>query len=221
MALFEIKVSNSINDETQHVAGLFGIGTGNDFVPQRCLLGTICVQNGLLPLEGYEEFGKHNGNSWYFNIAPAGLVEGFNGDRTGLYVFNDYDINKVESEAERLVLDVGMKTLDTKLPKRERGDFCELRVGESYGWDTDAFSVAPPPNASSGYAVIENGKLKYVETAPTTSQVYFAVLCASDVTEGTRGRKKQRYLLKTLRYVEMTTADGFFTELNDNLWGTA
>ena len=122
MALFELKVSNSVNNETQHVAGLFGTGTGDGFVPQRCLLGTICVQNGLLPLEGYEEFDKYNGNSWYFNAAPTGFVDGFTGDRTGLYVFDDYDVNKLESEAERLVIDLGQKTLDSKLPKDERGD---------------------------------------------------------------------------------------------------
>ena len=223
MALFELKVSNSVNNETQHVAGLFGMGTGDGFVPQRCLLGTICVQNGLLPLEGYEEFDKHNGNSWYFNAAPTGFVDGFTGDRTGLYVFDDYDVNKLEGEAERLVLDLGQKTLDSRLPKDERGDFCEIIVGEIYGWDTDAFTTAPPKDARSGFAVVENGKLVYSLEAPEgENQVYFEVLGASDVTEGVYARAKQRFMLRALRFAKSgVSPEDFYTALNATLWGTA
>lgn len=198
MAMFEIKVSNSVNDQTQHVAGKFGTNTGDSFVPAVCAAGTLCVQNGLTKSEGYESFGVKNGNTWFFNAAASGKVTGFTGDHTGIYAFNNYDVAKVTGNG--ITANVGAKTLGLSLPAGERGDFCEIRIGEQYEFDADNFSTAPGADATTGYATISSGKLVYSADAPTTVEiVYFELLRVVPVNEGTKYVGKG-YILRALRH---------------------
>lgn len=198
MNIFEIKVSNSVNDQTQHVAGKFGTNTGDSFVPAACAAGTLCVQNGLIQSEGYESFGVLNGNTWYFNAATAGLVTGFTGDHTGIYAFNNYDVAKVTGNG--LTVNLGANTLGLSLPAGERGDFCEIRVGEQYLFGVDNFSTAPGADDVTGYATIANGKLVFSSDAPTDDEVvYFELLRVVNVNEGASYAGKG-YIVRALRH---------------------
>lgn len=196
MNLFEITVSNSVNDQTQHVAGKFGTGTGAGFTAAACPAGTLCVQNGLIPSEGYESFNILNGNTWYFNAATNGN-SGKLGDHTGIYAFNNYDVAKATNGD--LQYNIGAKTLGLALPAGNFGDFCEIIIGEQYSFGDEQFSTAPTAGVTTGYATIAAGKLVYSASAPAAgSGVYFQIMRTKPVNEGTRFAGTA-YVLKALR----------------------
>ena len=157
--MFEVTVSNSVNNQTQNVPGKFGTGTGSEFATADCSAGFLCVRNGLIPSEGYEGVTPAilNGNTWFFNAAVDGN-DGLSGDHTGIYAFNNYDVNKAVSGANQW--NVGAKTLGLGLPAGNRGDFCEIIIGEQYTFGSGNFS-------SEG------------------TGVYFKILREKNVNEGT------------------------------------
>lgn len=177
--MFEVTVSNSARNDTQNVSGKFGTGTGSSFVPAECIAGGLCVQNGLIPSEGYESFNILNGNTWYFNVAANGSAGGRKGDHTGIFAFNNYDVNKAKSGDNQWNL--GANTLGLSLPAGNRGDFTELIVGEQYTWGADNFTAVP---ASQKYATIANGKFTPAAAAPTDGSVYAEILRTKPVNEG-------------------------------------
>lgn len=181
--MFEVTVSNSVRNQIQNVPGKFGTGTGTSFASEVCQAGTLCVQNGLLPNEGYEAFNIKNGNTWYFNAAASGAVTGNPGDHTGIYAFNNYDVNKATSQDGELQWNLGANTLGLSLPKDTRGDFCELIVGEQYTWGADNFTAVPTD--AQTYATVANGKWTPATAAPTDGSVYATILRKKNMTEGT------------------------------------
>lgn len=200
--MFEVTVSNSVNNQTQNVPGKFGTNTGASFTPDICSAGTLCVQNGLIPSEGYESlkdangntFSILNGNTWYFNVASNGSA-GDVGDHTGIYAFNNYDVQKFSNGSN--VVNLGSDTLGLSLPAGERGDFTEIIVGEQYTFGVGNFSTAP--TADVGYATISNGFLAFTSNKPTTAgAVYFELLRTKDVNYGTSYFGKG-YVLKAKR----------------------
>lgn len=178
--MFEVTVSNSVRNQIQNVPGKFGTNTGSSFVPAECYAGTLCVRNGLIPSEGYESFNILNGNTWYFNAVTSGAVDGRTGDHTGIYAFNNYNVNRAVSGDN--AWNLGANTLGLSLPANERGDFCELIVGEQYTFGADNFSTAVSTN---GYATIANGKLVPAAAAPTDGTVYAKILRTKPMNEGT------------------------------------
>ncbi len=179
--MFEVTVSNSVRNQTQNVPGKFGTGTGATFASAVCEAGTLCIQNGLIPSEGYESFNILNGNTWYFNAATNGQVAGYNGDHTGIYAFNNYEVNKATSGDNSWNL--GANTLGISLPANERGDFTELIVGEQYTWGVDNFTAKP--TEGQNFAIIANGKFTAQATAPTDGSVYAKILRKKPMNEGT------------------------------------
>lgn len=186
--MFEATVSNSVRNQIQNVPGKFGAGTGTSFVAAECQAGTLCVQNGLIPSEGYESVVDAsnnpkilNGNTWYFNAAANGKSGGFLGDHTGIYAFNNYDVNKAVSGDNQWI--VGANTLGLSLPAGNRGDFCELIVGEQYTWGADNFTAVP--TAAQKFATIANGKFTPAAAAPTDGSVYAEILRTKNMNEGT------------------------------------
>ena len=185
--MFEVKVSNSVRNQTQHVPGKFGEGTGSGFTPDNCSAGMLCVQNGLIPSEGYESVVDAagnarilNGNTWYFNAAADGKAGGAVGDHTGIFAFDNYDVNRAVSGDNRW--NVGINTLGIGLPEGERGDFCEILVGEQYAFGIGNFTADPADNK---YATVANGLLTPVADKPASgSGVYFEILRSVPVNEG-------------------------------------
>lgn len=181
--MFEVTVSNSVNNQTQNVAGKFGTGTGSGFVEAVCNAGTLCVRNGNIPVDGYEDFEIVNGNTWYFNATTANVIPaGRTGDHTGIFAFNNYDVNKA-TDAAGNSYNIGANTLGISLPQGMRGDFTELIVGEQYTWGADNFSAAVSTNK---FFSVGAGKWVPAASAPTTSGVVYAELVRTkNVTEGT------------------------------------
>lgn len=181
--MFEVTVSNSVNNQTQNVPGKFGTGTGSGFAPADCSAGILCVRNGLIPSEGYESVTPAilNGNTWFFNVATDG-EEGFSGDHTGIFAFNNCNVNRAISGAN--AWNLGANTLGLGLPAGERGDFCEIIIGEQYTFGSGNFSTAP--TSGSLYATISAGRLVASASAPSAgSGLYFKILREKNVNEGT------------------------------------
>lgn len=187
---FEVYVSNSKRNDTQNITGKFGTVSGGTFTGDVCSAGFLCVKNSRMPLEGYENpfalvsgafaaaDGLKNGNSWYMEKAASGVVVGSTGDHTGIYAANTYDVNK--AVADDLVVNIPGKTLGLAIPKDERGDFCELIVGESYNFGVGNFSTAPTSLTSTPYATIVNGLWVAAAAAPTTGGIYAVIENISD-----------------------------------------
>lgn len=170
-AMFEATVTNGLYDQTLNVAGLYGTGTGDTFSSVECPAGTLCVTNGLTPSEGYEDFNILNGNTYYFNAATSGTVTGYTGDETGLYAFNNYNVNVVGSGD--LKYNLGANTLGISLPAGDRGTFTMLCVGKQYTWGADNFT-AVPTSAQSYATVASGGKWTPAAAAPTMGGVVYA-----------------------------------------------
>ena len=182
---FEVKVSNSIYDGIQNVAGKFGSFSGTTFTPDVCSAGFLCVQNSLIPNQGYTTLTNPilNGNTWYFTAAAAGTVAGMTGDRTGIYASNTYNVHQVVSANGDLKYNLGANTLGLAIPADEFGDFTELKVGEQYKFGVGNFASVP---TAGQYVEIANGLFSASSaTAPTTAgAVYGQVLRTEAFNEG-------------------------------------
>lgn len=194
--MFEVTVSNSVRNQVQNVTGKYGTGTGTGFTAQACPAGRLVVQNGLLPLEGYEDYKLLNGNAWYFNDAASGIVVGATGDHTGIFACNTYNVNRV-SDGEN-AWNLGARTLGLTVPADERTDFTELYVGEQYTFGVDNFTAKPDDITTNKYATIANGQWTATNTAPTDGGVYAQIMRTKPVNEGT-SFWGDGYVLKILR----------------------
>ncbi len=72
---FEVYVTNSKRNDTQNITGKFGSFSGDTFTPADCSAGFLCVQNSLLPNEGYESVTSFN-NTWGAFEAATGVKNG-------------------------------------------------------------------------------------------------------------------------------------------------
>ena len=186
---FEVKVGNGIFNGTQNVAGKFGSFAGSPevFTPADISAGFLATAYKLIPSEGYESIvdGSSNptilnGNAWYFIAATSGIVAGYEGDHTGIFAANPYDVNKVTSGD--LSYNLGQKTLGLGIPAGERGDFTELLVGEQYKFCENNFASAPTVGQ---YVTVSSGKWSASSgSAPTTGAIYGKVLRTEPFNEG-------------------------------------
>lgn len=210
---FAVKVSNISRNHTQNVAGKFGTGTGSSFAAADCSAGTLCVQNGLIPSEGYEGVLNTagtpailNGNTWYFNAATAASATTVSqGDHTGIYACNSYDVNKVGSGD--LIYNLGAQTLGLGVPANQRGTFTELIVGEQYEFGAGNFATAP--SSAQIYATLGAGNLVPRSSIPSDTDlavggVYFMLMRTENLTEGTTNAGTG-YVLKVMRKVVSAT----------------
>lgn len=205
---FEVYVTNSKRNDTQNITGKFGSFTGETFNPDVCSAGFLCVQNSLLPNEGYESAitrgtdtpwqaaaGLRNGNSWYMTAATNGKATGLTGDHTGIFASNTYNVNQATFGDMRI--NIPGKTLGLPIPADERGDFTELIVGEQYNFGAGNFSTKP--TTSLLYCTIANGLLVAQAAAPTDGSVYFQVMKLDGrFTEGAFDAG-EKYTLRCLR----------------------
>ena len=203
---FEVYISNSKRNDLQNITGKFGSFSGNDFTPDVCSAGFLCTQKGRLPLEGYADAGLVNGNSFYMIASANGIVAGYQGDHTGIYACNTYDVNRL-SDGE-LTVNIPGKTLGLAAPADERVDFTEILVGESYNFGAGNFSTLPTDLTATPYATIANGLLVAAAAAPTDGGIYFEI---SDIskrfTEGAYDGG-QKITVKCFRSEKATTQVG-------------
>ena len=169
---FEVGVSNASRNDMGTVTGKFGTFASNNFTASACEAGTICATNGVLPLEGYENSGKKNGNSYYMVAATNGTVTGFTGDFTGLYACNNYAGNKVTDGVN--VYNAYGRSLGLTVPADERADFTAIYVGDKHSFGESNFTTAV--TATHKVATIANGKLTPGTAVPTDGSVYAEIV---------------------------------------------
>lgn len=181
---FQPKVSNGAYNGLQNVAGKF-YDNGD---PAICSAGFIVEQDSLLPNSGYEYLADggiyvNNGNTWKFVEAADGIVDGFNGDHTGLYACNTYNVHHVVSANGEMTYNLGINTLGLAAAADEVADFTELLVGHQYKFGVGNFASTPTVGQ---FCEIDDGLFAASSaTAPTANGVVYAqVLRAEPWTEG-------------------------------------
>lgn len=183
---FEVKNSNSVNDQMQQIPGKFGTYAEDEYTAQDCSAGFVCERAALVPSEGYEGItidGQPivNGNTWYMIAAADGNIDGLTGDETGLYAFDSYDVNKAYSGAN--AWNIGFNTLGLGLQAGVRGTFRQLKINEHYRWGIGNFTAEPTVGQ---YAILANGLWTPSAAVPAKGTgVYAKVLYQKDFTEGT------------------------------------
>ncbi len=191
---FEVYVSNSKENATQNITGKFSKqsvkGNADNFKPDECPAGFLCIPDSPLPNEGYdtvygkgdagtwkEATGLVNGNSWYMVAAASGKLPYYSGDHTGIYACNTYNV--AQAKLGNMAINIPGKTLGLPIPAGERGDFTELIVGEQYNFGAGNFSTLP--DSDNLLVVIENGLLKAQPNVgkggklPTDGSIFFRV----------------------------------------------
>jgi hypothetical protein len=198
--MFEITVSNSSRNNTQHVSGMYGSMSDNTFTGTDCSAGFLVTPDSLIPSEGYESFDILNGNTWY--MVNATNTSGSGHDHTGIYALDVYDVNKVISGD--LQYNLGAHTLGLGLPSGVRGDFCELIIGEQYTWGAGNLSGSSIAVGDTFY--VNNGVwTKY--TASTGIQGLTAkLLRTKPITEGTYPAQTG-YVLKIVGFLAAASGD--------------
>lgn len=198
---FEIKNSNTSRNNTQHVSGKFVSSYTSEtvYTEADCSAGFLAVPVGLTLCEGYEAFGIKNGNDHFFAAAANGTSGGRYGDHTGIYAFDNYDVSKASNGVN--MWNLGARTLGLGLPAGVRGDFCELIVGENYGFGSGNMTAVP--GSGEIYATIANGLLTPTSTKPVAgSGVYFELQKTANFNEGTSFWGKE-YIYKVCRAEEV------------------
>ena len=177
---FQPKVSNGAYNGLQNVAGKFINGSN---APEICSAGFIVEQDALLDNEGYASYYIKNGNTWKMKMAADGIVAGFNGDHTGLYACNTYNVHRVVSANGEMIYNLGANTLGLAAAADEIADFTELVVGHQYKFGEGNFASEPEVGE---YCEIVNGLFAASSaTAPTDNGVvYGEVLREEPFTEG-------------------------------------
>ena len=175
--MFEVTVSNSIHNSTQHVAGMFGT-YDSSFTGADCSAGFLVTPKALIPSEGYEAFDILNGNTWYMIAATNTSGSGY--DHTGIYALDVYDVNKVISGD--LQYNLGSNTLGLGLPSGVRGDFCELIIGEQYTWGAGNISGSVLTAGDNFY--INNGVWTKYSSPSGIQGLTATLLRTKNVTEG-------------------------------------
>ena len=180
---FEVKVSNSIYDGVQNVAGKYRVRNGDEETLDICSAGFLVKQSGLIPSEGYEDIPVLNGNTWYFTDAATGAVYGLTGDHTGIFAANTYNVHSVVSANGEMKYNLGANTLGLSIPADEIGDFTELRVGEQYKFGAGNFASTPTVGE---FVEIDDGLwTASSSTAPASGGVvYGQVLRSEPFNEG-------------------------------------
>lgn len=182
---FEVKNSNGIYNAMQNVAGKFGSFSGSTFTGAICSAGFIVEREKLVPMEGYEGITNPilNGNTYYMVQATDGSVDGFNGDHTGLFAANTYNVNQLVSADGAQKIDFGANTLGLSIPAGEIGDFTELIVGEKYKFGAGNFAATPTVGQ---YVTISNGlfSASNATSQADPGEVYGLVTKAEPFNEG-------------------------------------
>lgn len=208
---FEIKNSNVSRNNTQHVSGKYVSSYTSETVYTEADLsaGFLVVPTALTLSEGYEAFGVKNGNDHFMIAAANGTSGGRYGDHTGIYAFDNYDVEKAVNGDNQW--NVGFKTLGLGLPAGNRGDFCELIVGENYAWGAGNHTAVPEDGEI--YATIENGLLTPSSSAPAAgSGVYLELQKIDNFNEGMSYWGK-RYTYKVCRAAETTVTSSELPEV--------
>ena len=146
---FELYTTTHAADTEVVVPGYFGSYSGDTFTGDVCASGFLVVPQAKAPLTGYEHaypaVTLTNGNTWNFVAAADGTSATAN--NTGIFA-QDYR-GVPQATIQGNLYNIGVKTLGLELPTDVRGDFVELKVGESTSRRREVLQEEQPEPAAN------------------------------------------------------------------------
>lgn len=177
---FEARITNNSRENLSHIAGLYQ--AGSPAANADCSAGLLCVRNGLVPNEGFDDPSGtrvYNENTWYMNAAAAtATVDDV------IYACDTYDTQLLSGKREGLAYFVGTETLGLGAPAGRYCNFTRIDFDNQsvYRFGTGNLSTAAGDNT---YFTIANGLLVPAAAAPTdTGAIYFELRGTGNFVEG-------------------------------------
>lgn len=176
---FEARLTNGRFDDQINVTGVFQ--SGSPAADADCSAGTLCVRNGRLPNEGFDDPAGtrvYNENAWYMNAAAATATA-----NDVIYACNTYDWPLIANQRGNLYA-VGVETLGLGIPAGRRGTFTRIDFDGQciYRFGEGNISGAVGSNT---FFTIADGLLVPAAAAPSDNgAIYFELLGTGTFTEG-------------------------------------
>lgn len=177
---FEARITNNSRENLSHVAGLYQASSAN----ADCSAGLLCVRNGLVPNEGFDDPSGtrvYNENTWFFNAAASTVTAD-----DVIYACDTYDVQLLSGKREGLAYFVGTETLGLGVPAGRYGNFTRIDFDNQsvYRFGIGNLSAALSTNT---YFTIANGLLVPAASAPATAgSIYFELRGTGNFVEGTQ-----------------------------------
>lgn len=177
---FEPRIVNNRFEDLCNIAGLYQ--TGSPAANADCSAGLLCVRNGQVPCEGFDNPSGtrvYNENTWYMNAAASTA----NIDDV-IYACNTYDTQLISAPDGNNYF-VGSRTLGLGAPA---GRYCTFTRIDFDGQSVYRFGIGNLSTTlgSNTYFTIANGLLVPAAAAPTAAgSIYFELRGTGNFTEGT------------------------------------
>lgn len=177
---FEARITNNSRENLSHVAGLYQASGAN----ADCSAGLLCVRNGLVPNEGFDDPSGtrvYNENTWFFNAAASTVTAD-----DVIFACDTYDVQLLSGKREGLAYFVGTETLGLGVPAGRYGNFTRIDFDNQsvYRFGIGNLSAALSTNT---YFTIANGLLVPAAAAPTDAgSIYFELRGTGNFVEGTQ-----------------------------------
>ncbi len=175
---FEARITNNSRDNLSHVAGLYQSSSTN----ADCSAGLLCVRNGLVPNEGFDNPSGtrvYNENTWYMNAAASTATAD-----DVIFACDTYDVQLLSGKRDGLNYFVGTETLGLGAPA---GRFCNFTRINFDGESVYRFGIGNVSTSigSNTYFTIADGLLVPAASAPTsTGAIYFELRGTGNFVEG-------------------------------------
>lgn len=179
---FEARITNNSRDNLSHVAGLYQ--AGSPAANADCSAGLLCVRNGQVPNEGFDDPNGtrvYNENTWYFNAAASTATAD-----DVIYACDTYDVQLLTGKQAGLNYFIGTETLGLGVPAGRYGNFTRINFdGQSvYRFGVGNLNAALSTNT---YFTIDDGLLAPTSSAPSTAgSIYFELRGTGYFVEGTQ-----------------------------------
>jgi hypothetical protein len=179
---FEARITNNSRENLSHVAGLYQ--AGSPAANADCSAGLLCVRNGQVPNEGFDNPSGtrvYNENTWYFNAAADSVTAD-----DVIYACDTYDVQLLSGKRAGLAYFVGTETLGLGVPAGRYGNFTRIDFDNQsvYRFGVGNLSSALSTNT---YFTIANGLLVPAASAPATAgSIYFELRGTGNFVEGTQ-----------------------------------
>lgn len=177
---FEARITNNSRDNLSHVAGLYQASGEN----ADCSAGLLCVRNGLVPNEGFDNPSGtrvFNENTWFFNAAADSVTAD-----DVIFACDTYDVQLLSGKRAGLNYFIGTETLGLGVPAGRYGNFTRINFDNEsvYRFGEGNLSAAIGANT---YFTIADGLLVPAAAAPTDAgSVFFELRGTGSFVEGTQ-----------------------------------
>ncbi|MBR2897619.1 MAG: hypothetical protein IKC04_07040 [Oscillospiraceae bacterium] len=179
---FEARITNNSRDNLSHIAGLYQ--AGSPAAAADCSAGLLCVRNGRVPNEGFDNPSGtrvYNENTWFMNAAASTVTAD-----DVIFACDTYDTQLLSGKRAGLAYFVGTETLGLGAPAGRYCNFTRINFDNEsvYRFGVGNLSAALSTNT---FFTIANGLLVPAAAAPTDAgSIYFELRGTGNFVEGTQ-----------------------------------